>query len=72
MCIFHQRGIINRYLTLNPRLQAGKELRYIMSRLKYTNEKFFTKKLNESFEINEELIDELTVNPLTGECFYKH
>ena len=69
---FHQRGIINHYLTLNPRLQAGKELRYIISRLKYTNEKNFTKKLNNWFEINEDFIDELTVNPITGECFYKH
>jgi hypothetical protein len=56
----------------NPRLQAGKELRYIMSRLKYTNEKNFTKKLDEWFKINEDFIDELTVNPVTGECFYKH
>jgi len=72
MCLFHQRGIINRYLTLNPRLQAGKDLRYIVSRLKYTNEKNFTKKLNKWFEIYENFIDELTVNPLTGECFYKH
>ncbi len=43
-----------------------------MSRLKYTNEKNFTKKLNEWFEIYEDFIDELTVNPVAGECFYKH
>lgn len=72
MCLFHQKGIINRYLTLNPRLQAGKYLRYIVSRLKYTNEKNFTKKLNEWFDIYEDFIDELTINPVTGECFYKH
>jgi hypothetical protein len=38
MCIFHQIRIVQRYITLNPRLDAGKDLKKIVSKLKYTNE----------------------------------
>jgi hypothetical protein len=72
MCHFHQKKIIQRYITKYPRLQAGKDLKIIMYNLTTTTEDRFTKKLDEWFKIYEDFIEELTVNSITGECFYKH
>jgi hypothetical protein len=72
MCHFHQKKIIQRYITKYPRLQAGKDLKIIMYNLTTTTEDRFTKKLDEWFKIYEDFIEELTVNPVTGECFYKY
>jgi hypothetical protein len=72
MCHFHQKKIIQRYITKYPRLQAGKDLKKVMYNLTTTTEGRFTKKLDEWYEIYGEFINELTVNPVTGECFYTH
>lgn len=45
MCHFHQKKIIQRYLTSNPKLEAGIELKQISDTLTTTNEKEFTNKL---------------------------
>lgn len=45
MCHFHQKQIIQRYLTSNPKLEAGIELKRIADTLTTTNEKEFTNKL---------------------------
>lgn len=45
MCHFHQKRIIQRYLTNNPILPAGVELKQIADTLSNTNEQEFTKKL---------------------------
>ncbi len=42
MCHFHQKNM-QRYITLHPRLEAGKDLQKIVSRLAQTTEKNFTK-----------------------------
>ena len=47
MCHFHQAKTARRYITKKLRLQAEKDLKKIIYRLKETNEKNFTKKLNE-------------------------
>ena len=72
MCHFHQKKIIQRYITKYPRLQVGKDLKKVMYNLKTTTESIFTKKLDEWFKIYEDFIEESTVNPVTGEYFYKH
>jgi len=72
MCHFHQKKIIQRYITKYPRLQAGKDLKKVMYNLTTTTEGRFTKKLDDWFIIYEDFTEELTVNPITGECFYKH
>jgi len=72
MCHFHQKKIIQRYITKYPRLQAGKDLKKVMYNLTTTTEGRFTKKLDEWFKIYEDFSEELTVNQITGECFYKH
>jgi len=72
MCIFHQIRIVQRYITLKPRLEAGKDLKKIIDRLVYTNQKNFTKKLNEWFDKYKDFIEEKTINIETGKSFYTH
>jgi len=72
MCQYHQIKIINRYLTLNPKLEAGKELRKIVSTLTYTNEKQFTNDLNNWHEKWETFLKEKTTNPETRKWCYTH
>jgi len=72
MCHFHQRKTVRRYITKRPRLQAGKDLNKIVYRLKETNERNFTKKLDEWYEIYKDFIEEKSVNLETGKSFYTH
>jgi len=58
MCHFHKAKTVRRYITKKPRLQAGKDLKIIMYRLTQTNEKNFTKKLNEWYETYKGFIEE--------------
>ncbi len=46
MCHFHQKKIIQRYITKNPKLQASQDLKKIVSKLTQTSEKNFTKNLD--------------------------
>ena len=46
MCHFHQKRIVQRYITLHPKLEASQKLQKIMSRLKYSNETRFTRTLD--------------------------
>ena len=46
MCHFHQKQIITRYLTNNPKLEAGIELKKITTTLCETNERDFTSALD--------------------------
>ena len=50
MCHFHQKKIVQRYITLRPKLEAGKDLKKIVSRLTQITEKNFTQKLDEWYE----------------------
>ena len=72
MCHFHQKKIIQRYITMKPKLEAGKDLKKIMTRLTQTNEKNFTIKLNEWYKTYKDFLDEITVNNITGEFHYTH
>jgi hypothetical protein len=47
MCHFHQKKIIQRYITMRPKLEASKDLKKIVSRLTQTTEKNFTQKLDD-------------------------
>lgn len=72
MCHFHQAKTVRRYITKRPRLQAGKDLKKIMYRLTQTNEKNFTKKLDEWYETYKDFIEEKGVNLETGKSYYTH
>ena len=70
--LHHQKKIIQRYITLNPKLQASKDLKKIVANLTKTNEKNFTKKLNEWYEKYHNFLEEKTVSSTTGELHYTH
>ncbi len=72
MCHFHQKRIIQRYITKNPKLQASKDLQKIMSRLTSTKETIFTKKLDAWYEIYKDFLAEKTLNDLTGKESFTH
>jgi hypothetical protein len=50
MCHFPQKQIIQRYLTNNPKLESGKELKEIARILSKTTEEEFKKTLNKWHE----------------------
>jgi len=46
-CQFHQKMITRRYLTLNPKLECGKELKSLTDKLTKMNDKSFKKELED-------------------------
>jgi len=72
MCHFHQKRIIQRYITKHPKLQASKDLQKILLRLTSTNETIFTKKLDVWYETYKYFLAEKTLNELTGEESFTH
>lgn len=72
MCHFHQKQTIKRYLTNRPKLEAGIELKEVAAILPRTNERFFTKQLNDWYEKWEMFLKEKTIDPETGRWHYAH
>ena len=61
MCHFHQKKIIQRYITMKPKLQSSKDLKKIVSRLTHTTEKNLIQKLDEWYETYKDFLDEKSV-----------
>jgi hypothetical protein len=72
MCHFHQKRIINRYLTTRPKLPASLELRDITRTIPHSNEEELSKRLNDWHQKWEYSLKQKTVDPLTGRWFYTH
>ena len=72
MCHFHQKRIIQRYITKHPKLQASKDLQKILLRLTSTNETIFTKKLDAWHERHKDFLSERTLNEATGKESFTH
>jgi hypothetical protein len=72
MCHFHQKQIIVRYLTSRPKLEAGKELKGVVSTLTNTTENELSFKLNCWHEKWKIFLKQKTTNPETGKWFYTH
>ena len=72
MCHFHQKQIIRRYLTNQPKLEASIELKIITNTLTNTNEKQFTKQLNDWYVKWKDFLKEKTINPETNRWCYTH
>jgi hypothetical protein len=72
MCHFHQKQIVRRYLTNNPKLEASIELKEIVNTLIDTNEKQFTKQLNNWHIKWKDFLKEKTINPETDRWCYTH
>lgn len=72
MCHFHQKQIIRRYLTSNPKLEAGIELKAIVDTLTYTDEKTFITKFFTWCNKWDSFLKERTTDPITRKWYYTH
>lgn len=72
MCHFHQKQIIIQCVTLNPKLEAGKEILALIETLSTTNEETFTKAFNAWCLKWHDFLNERTVSPETGRKPYTH
>lgn len=72
MCHFHQKQIITRYLTNNPKLEAGIELKKLTAMLCKTNEKNFAAALDAWHDTWSSFIRERTTDPTTKRWHYTH
>ncbi|PHS56497.1 MAG: transposase [Sulfurimonas sp.] len=72
MCHFHQKKVIQRYMTMHPRLEAGKDLQKIMYNLTSTTQTIFTNKLNDWHEKHKYFLAERTINPDTLKESFTH
>jgi hypothetical protein len=72
MCHFHMRQIVKRYITMNPKLEAGKDLKIIMKSLTRTTEKNFSKKIDDWHTNYKQFLDEKTKSSTTGKLHYTH
>ena len=72
MCHFHQKKIIQRHLTQNPKLEASIELKVITNTLTYTTEEEFTASFMVWCDKWDSFLKERTTNPITGRWCYTH
>ncbi len=72
ICHFHQMKNVTKYLTRRPETLAGQELRSIMLTLPRTNEKEFTKLLNDWYQRWKNFINEKTKVLGTKHWYYTH
>ena len=71
MCQFHMKQIIRRYLTLNPRMLAGRELKELVGRLHRTRESDFRNDYQAWKEAWKETIERRSVY-MDGSTHYTH
>lgn len=72
MCHFHQKRIIQRYITKHPKLEASRELKKIVSRLTKVTELTFYLKIDKWYDKYEVFLNGKTINPITGEETFTH
>lgn len=72
MCHFHQAAIVTRYVTRNPKLEAGKDLQALMRHLPRTDHVQFTLWLELWHDKWSEFIKERTIDEITGRWHYTH
>lgn len=69
---FHQKKVIQRYITIHPRLEAGKDLQKLMYSLTSSTQTIFTKNLNEWYEKHKDFLAEKTINSDTLQESFTH
>lgn len=72
MCHFHQKQIVQRYLTLRPRLAASIELKAISDALANSTEDQFSTELFAWHDRWNSFLKERTTDPITGRWHYTH
>jgi len=71
-CHFHQKQIIRRYVTVNPKLVAGIELKEVVEMLGEVSRSEFIQYLKAYINRHRDFLNEKTINPLTGKQAYTH
>lgn len=66
------RGIVERYITKDPKLEASKELKKIVARLTSTTETRFINSLDSWYLKHEEFINDKSINPSTEKEYFTH
>ena len=69
---YHQQAIITRYLTCNPRLEAGVDLKQLASLLTISDKESWCKKLRDWHDKWGLFLKEKTHNPETNRWHYTH
>lgn len=72
LCHFHQVQTVRRYLTRNPKTEAGKELWQLALILKISSRANFESNLKAWFERHQDFFNERTKNLETGKSHYTH
>jgi len=72
MCLFHQKAIVRRYLTQNPKLKAGQELKALGETLTYIRKEDFVKLLSEWHDRWNEFLKEKTYQEDGRHWHYTH
>lgn len=72
MCMFHQRAIIRRYLTLKPRLGASRALVKIVDGMKNADRASFLAALARWEAQWSSFIEERSIDRNTGKGYYTH
>ncbi len=72
MCHFHLKRIVQRYITLHPKLEASQKFKKIMSRMKYSDEVRFTKALDIWHLQYKDFLNEITIHPESGNESFTH
>jgi len=72
MCQFHQLQIVRRYITNNPNLEAGIELKALCEKLIKTDRLSFEGWLNKWFLKWRDFLGEKTTDPKTGSKHFTH
>jgi len=72
MCQFHQVAIIRRYITNNPKLDAGKELKQLSKMLTKTDKDSFLSAFDYWYKKWADFLKERTIDPVTGKNRYVH
>jgi hypothetical protein len=71
-CHFHQKQIIRRYVTKNPRLEAGIDLKEVVEKLGEVGSYEFGSYLLAYINHYKDFLDEITTDPFTGRKHYTH
>jgi len=71
-CHFHQKQIMRRYVTKNPRLEAGIDLKEVVEMLGELPEDEFKKYLTAYINHHRDFLNEKTTDPFTGKKSYTH
>lgn len=72
LCQFHQVKTVSRYLTRNPKTEAGRALWRLALTLKNSRRTDFESGLQTWFEEYKSYLNERTTNPETGKSHYTH